>query len=288
MGFKNWLKKPYFFINSPKPNLLLAFGVGFFIFLFLFIFKPFGLANLNNNIFYYTLGFGIVTFIIQTSFYLLFPVFFKDFFKDENWTVGKNIIFLFLLVFTISLGNFFFNSLVQNTDNIQLLSFKEFLIYTFSIAVFPVTIFTYLSEKLYRNIREKNSEEIMKLRVSTIVFKNSNETIKIFGENKKESITFNLDNLIYISSQGNYASFYLNKENGIEEKTIRNTLVNISKELSKKNNIIRCHKSYIVNSKYMNSISGNARGYFLESNVLNRYIPVSRSFSKEDLKKLIN
>ena len=286
MRLLNWLKKPYFFIKSPKANLLLAFGVGFFVFLFLFVFKPFGISNINNNFLYYTLGFGLVTFIIQSSFYLLLPFIFKDYYKDENWKVGKNILFLFLLVFTISLGNYYYNSIVQNTDNMSVLSLKEFFIYTFSIAVFPITIFTYLSEKLYRKVRQKNSEEIMKLKASKVIRK-TNERIKIFGENNKEYITFNLDNLVYITSQGNYASFYLNEEKGIEEKTIRNTLINISEELKEKTNIIRCHKSYIINSKFMNTIYGNARGYYLESNIINKKIPVSRSFKKQDLKKLI-
>ena len=51
--------------------------------------------------------------------------------------------------------------------------------------------------------------------------------------------------------------------------------------------IIRCHKSYIVNTKYVNKVTGNARGYLLKCNILDFYIPVSRKFSKKSLLTLV-
>ncbi|PWG05890.1 LytR/AlgR family response regulator transcription factor [Polaribacter aquimarinus] len=287
MQFFNWIKKPYFFIDSPKFNLLLSFGVGFFIFLFLFTFQPFGIPSILNNIFLYTGGFGLVTFFTMLFFFVFLPFIFKDFFKDENWTVGKNILFLFLLVFIITIGNYYYNSFFQNTDNMKLLTLKNFFVYTFSLAIFPLITFTYISEKLHRIHRERTSKEIMEFKVSQQL-ESKNEEIKIFGDNEKETITFNLDNLVYITSQGNYASFYLKKGDGLEEKIIRNTLSNIAKKLHKKSTIFRCHKSYIINSKFMNSISGNARGYYLESDLLPNQIPISRSFKKDNLKNLIS
>jgi DNA-binding LytR/AlgR family response regulator len=114
------------------------------------------------------------------------------------------------------------------------------------------------------------------------------ETINIKGNNKEENISFVLDDLVYISSEGNYASFFIKSNNGIKERVLRNTLSNINKDLKDYKNIIRCHKSYIINSNYMDSISGNARGYFLESQTIPQQIPVSRKFKKENLKNLLN
>ncbi len=287
MQFLYWLKKPYFFINSIKFNCLLSLGVGLFVFLFLFIFQPFGITSVLNNKLLYTGGFGLVSFFTTSFYFVLVPFVFKDFFKDEKWTVGKNVSFLFLLVFTITLANYYYNSFVQNTANMLLLTLREFFLFTFSLAIFPVIIFTYVSERLYRIHRKKTSSEIMKFKISNIK-EEINDEIKIFGDNKKETITFNIDNLVYITSQGNYTSFFLKKNEGLEEKIIKNTLSNIQKEFFKNPNIIRCHKSYIVNSKYMNSISGNARGYYLESNLISIQIPVSRNFNKNNLKNLVS
>lgn len=287
MYLLNWINKPYFFINSLKFNFILCFGVGLFIFLFLFLFQPFGITSVLNNKLLYTGGFGLITFLISILYFAILPLIFKKYFKDENWTVGKNIVFLFMLVLTITFGNYFYNSLVQNIDNMPLLSLKDFFVYTFSIAIFPIIIFTYVSEKLYRIQREKSSKEIMELEVAK-TRKETDEVVNIFGDNKKEKISFNINNLVYVTSQGNYVSFYLKKEEKVEEIILRSTLSNIDKEFCDNSNIIRCHKSYIINSNFMDSISGNARGYFLESNLIASQIPVSRSFKKDNLKRLIS
>ncbi|MDD7915542.1 LytR/AlgR family response regulator transcription factor [Polaribacter ponticola] len=113
------------------------------------------------------------------------------------------------------------------------------------------------------------------------------EEIILYGTNKTENISFNLNDLIYISSQGNYASFFIKTGSETKEIILRNTLSAIIKELNKYNNIIRCHKSYIINTNYVNAISGNARGYYLRSNSITQQIPVSRSFNKSDLQKMV-
>ncbi len=282
----NWVQKPYFFINSPKFNLLLSFGIGFFIFSFLYLFQPFGIGSLENNIFLYTAGFGLVTFIVQIVFFILFPYIFKSFFNDDNWTVGKSILFLFLLTLTITFSNWYYNTIIQNTATIGLLSLKDFFFYTFTIAILPITLFTYISERLYTVYRENTSKKIMESKDSVDILK-LNKEIKIIGDNKKDFITFNIDNLVYITSQGNYASLFFKTENGIKEKIIRNTLTKIALELTDYDFIKRCHKSFIINTRFMNSVSGNARGYYLESKILTIQIPVSRSFKKEDIKSLM-
>lgn len=282
----NWLKTPYFFINSPKFNFILSFGVGLFIFLFLFSFQPFGIASILNNKFLYTGGFGLVSFIAMVFFFVGLPFFFKNYFKDENWNVGKNIFFLFCLLVTITLANYYYNSLVQNTENMYQISLSNFFVYTFSLAIFPILLFTFISEKLYRIHRKKTAKKIMLFKNAALE-KKIKDVIHIYGDNKKENITFHINDLIYITSQGNYAIFYLKSEKGIKKSILRNTLSHIFSKLKNYPNIIRCHKSYIVNSEFINTVSGNARGYYLESDVLTNLIPVSRSFKKEELQNLI-
>ncbi|WP_166386086.1 LytR/AlgR family response regulator transcription factor [Polaribacter sp. 11A2H] len=285
----NWFKKPYFFINSVKYNIVLSLGVGYFIFLFLFLFQPYTISSSLNNKLLYTAGFGLITFLLKAFFFTVPPYFFKDFFKDENWTVGKQIMLLIALVSSITFSNYFYNLFIQNTDNMDLVSLKSFFLYTFSVSIFPIIIFIFISEKLHRFSRIKNSKKIMGLKVTIPVsVETNNKEIKILANNNKENVTFNTDNLIYISSNSNYASFFINSKNGVQEHILRNTLSNINKKLEGNKYIIRCHKSFIVNTKHMNAISGNARGYFLESELLTKQIPISRSFKKEELKNLIH
>lgn len=284
----NWLNKPYFFISSIKFNLFLSFIIGLFVFLFLYVFQPFGMYTMQNNLFTYCLGFGVVSFLTHNIMFIVIPNIFKSAFKDENWTVGKNILFIALLVTLIGVFNWLYNNKVQAiSEKTPLVAFTKIISYTFILSVFPILIFTFITEHFYREKRIKVSKEIMKFRELKTVLKKEKE-ITIYGNNKEDNLSFNLNDLIYISSQGNYASLFLNSNNKIKEHVLRTTLTSIISDLKKYKNIIRCHKSYIINSEYMNSISGNARGYFLESNKIQIQIPVSRSFSKQSLKSLLS
>ena len=161
----NWFKKPYFFISSVKFNLSLSFIIGSFIFLFLYIFKPFGMYTLQNQSFMYSFGYGLISFFTQILMFVLVPKVFKNVFNDENWTVGKNILFLFTLVTFISIFNWIYNNNVQIVDsNSHLLSFTEMIIYTFTLAIFPLFIFMYASEKINSDKRKKTSKEIMEFK----------------------------------------------------------------------------------------------------------------------------
>lgn len=288
---KHWLKKPYFFISDVKTVLKLSATIGTFIFLFLYIFEPFGMYGVYNDTLFYPLGFGLITFFTTILAFICMPLLFENTFSNDSWTVGKNIIFLVCLVLSIAIFNWFYNINVQVTDKQSpLITFKEMVSYTFTLGCFPVLFYMYVSEKIYREKRVKTSGEIMKYKVPK-VDENGEDDEKVLnftGNNKDENISFSLHDLIYISSQGNYASFFINSNTGVKELVLRNTLTNITSDLTSYKNIIRCHKSYIINTNYVDAISGNARGYFLTTTITTQKIPVSRKFSKENLKKLIN
>ncbi|WP_397444878.1 LytTR family transcriptional regulator DNA-binding domain-containing protein [Polaribacter sp. R77954] len=286
LEFKNWINSPYFFISSNKLNLLISFGTGGFIFLFLYVFQPFELEKLQNNLLLYTAGFGVITFSIQCIFFIILPYLFRDFFNSDYWTVGKNIIFFLTFISTITITNWFYNSLVQNSSTIALLSLQSFIFYTFSIAIIPIAIFTYLSEKFYRNKRENISDEIMKTKVVYETIE-QNKNVTLYAQNTKDSITFNLSKLVYISSQSNYASIFLTAKTGLKECIIRNTLTALEVQLKDYTTIKRCHKSYIIHTTFMDSISGNARGYYLKSKLVSINIPISRRFKKSQIVNFI-
>ncbi|WP_157691926.1 LytTR family DNA-binding domain-containing protein [Polaribacter sp. KT25b] len=130
------------------------------------------------------------------------------------------------------------------------------------------------------------NDKLLKLKKEKINSIKKDE-ITIFSENKKENLTLNIDKLIYITIDGNYASFFIKKTKGIKELILRNTLSNILKQIENYPFIFRCHKSYIINSLFFDEITGNARGYFLKSKNIENKIPVSRSLNKTELEKLL-
>ncbi len=60
----SWFSKPYYFNNRILYKLITSFGFGLFVFIFLFLLEPFNMRTIKNNLFYYTLGYGIITTLI--------------------------------------------------------------------------------------------------------------------------------------------------------------------------------------------------------------------------------
>lgn len=288
--FINWLSKPYYLNPSILFKLKISFFHGLFIFLFLYIFRPFYLVQFEIIILEYTLGIGIIA-SIGTFMVLYIPaLIFKDYFSEDKWTVGRNLFLMSTGISFIGIVLWYFSEMYKKPYNLKEVSLVEFLFYTFLVSLIPLTFFIFINEKSVRERREKRVDEIKEIKKEKeiSIAKDLNKEISIESDNGKEKINFHLDNLIYITSQGNYASFFLKNEKGLKEKILRVTLTKIEAELKEFSNVIRCHKSYIVNINYINDISGNARGYLLKSDIIALDIPVSRSFSKQSLQSLLH
>ena len=288
-NFTDWLSLPYYFNPSNKFKFKVSFFHGLFVFLFLYIFRPFYLNQFEVIILEYTLGIGIIAFLGTLITLYIPPLIFKDFFNEDNWTIGKNLFLMAIGITLIGVILWYFSEMYKEPYHLKKVGLLEFLLYTFLVSLFPLTFFIFINEKELREKRKKKVFEIKEIKrenelnLTKILAKE----ITIKSDNGKENITFYVDNLVYITSQGNYASFFLQNEAGLKEQILRVTLTTLDKELKNYSNFIRCHKSYIINVNYINDISGNARGYILKSALFTDEIPVSRNFSKQSLHKLI-
>ncbi len=286
----NWLSKPYYFNPTIKFKLKISFYHGLFIFLFLYIFKPFYIIEFEVIVLKYTLGIGIVAFLATFIVLYIPALIFKKYFNEDNWTIGRNLFLMTIGITFIGILLWYFGEMYKEPYHLRKLTLLQFLSYTFLISLIPLTFFVFINEKSVRERREKKVLEIKEIKRYKELnnSKKLTKEITIKSDNAKEKITFNIDDLVYITSQGNYASFFLKDDNDLKEKILRVTLIKIVTELKDYSNVIKCHKSYIVNINYINDISGNARGYLLKSEFISFNIPVSRKFSKQSLQSLLN
>ena len=287
--FVNWLSKPYYFNPSTKFKFKISLVFGLFVFIFLYIFKPFDLELYKEHLVEYLTGMASIIFLGSFLILTLFPLIFKDFFKEDDWTIGKNIFLIIIGIFIV--GSLLRYSSVIYSTKIEMVdvSYGVYLLYTYLVSVLPIGFVLFINEKNVRERREKKAAEINIINKKKVVKKGQplEENIVIYSENKKDFLRFNINNLVYVSSEGNYASFFIEQQNRLEEKILRITLTKIEHSFKKYTAIFRCHKSYIINASYISNVKGNARGYLLESNSIPFSVPVSRKFSKQSLKALI-
>jgi len=281
-----WFARPYYFNFSNTYRLKTAVCVGFFVFIFLYIFRPFNLSILHvNDALEYTIVLGSISFFVVLVFLFIVPLIFKSYFTDEKWNIGKNLFFTLNCFVAISFFCWCY-SLLSKNENIPTASLFHFIYYSLAVGTFPLVLFYIIDEKISRKKRQKIVVNI-KNNKPFISKPIKNTTLTLRSKNSKEELTFHQNNIVYITSEGNYVCIYTKENNKLKESILRNTLTNVSKDLALYNSLIRCHKSYIINTKYVDDIQGNARGYILKSATIPFNIPVSRSFPKSLLKNLI-
>ncbi|NOR87356.1 MAG: hypothetical protein GQ527_07090 [Bacteroidales bacterium] len=283
MSVKNWLNKPYPFIVDLKMQLLVSFGFGLFIYLFLLVFQPFGIENVATNKYIYLIGFGIITLVVMLVFFIILPQFFKRLFDIDQWNIEKEILFILLILFFISLLNYEYNSIVGN-GFAQPHTLLYFILITLVVGLFPILILVFLTE-IY--LRQKHEKAAFKL--SSIIQKERNNSplrsqlINIVSDSKNPPLSMKQEELLFIKSEDNYCSVNYLLDGKMNTTLIRVTLKNLVVQLEAFPDMIRCHRSHIVNKKNILRISGNARAYNLHFEHTNETLAVSRGFPKNSL-----
>jgi len=274
MTLSESLQRPYYHNYNLKNAILQAFFFGAFVFVFLYFFEAFRISEMPYNTFVICLAFGAITTVVMLLMNLLVPVIFPRYFKEENWTVGKQIFYTGLHVFLIAICNFLF--FIYLTNSVNLLSvFIWFQVVTLAIAVFPVSFLTLYQEKRERNyfISSANKMGINKDLNTNLEY----GKITIEGHNTNEQLHIDTNLFLFAKADDNYVElFYLN-EGKIEKRIFRSTLKEIEVQLNKIKSVFRCHKSYLVNTQTVSRISGNAQGYRFHFNNTALSVPVSRN-----------
>lgn len=87
-------KQPYPPPEADRQRLLLCLGAGVFVWLFLAVFKPFDIGDWQHPHKARVLaGYGLVTAGVLLANHALLPRLFKKFFREENFTVARNVAF---------------------------------------------------------------------------------------------------------------------------------------------------------------------------------------------------
>ena len=111
-----------------------------------------------------------------------------------------------------------------------------------------------------------------------------NQHIKIHSDTK-EFLELKLSDFLYAEAQDNYTLIVYKLQKKKQEKILRATLATVEKQLNQEG-IIRCHRSYIINSNSGYSYHKSDKKALLKHPLLEKPIPVSRAKEKE-IKELL-
>jgi hypothetical protein len=260
------LRKPYRETGTAKNKLISILVFGLFIFLFLYLFKPFGMPLLKPlQQLLSSMGFGLIT----TFILIIYKFLFEPHVINEKWTLGKNILWDFLIAASIGAANYIYICRIFQLD----FTFK-FLVFSIWTAILvgsiPVTIRYFLAyNKMYREALKE--AEVPEEKITW------EEEVKITAGNKKNEIKLNPRNIIYLCSNDNYVTIVTIKDKVRNKITIRGTLKSAEFELKMNTRFVRCHKCYIVNLDFVEKVIGNNQNMKIRLSSSETEIPVARS-----------
>jgi hypothetical protein len=281
----NWLKK------EVPQNLLLqkpwaAFvSITFFGFLFMIIYNPFATGLEEGDRFIvkliaYGLLVGVSTFLATWG--IVEPFLTK---KGGFWSIGKELLAFAVVLMAMGLTIYFAAFLLEPAaERWNLTTFLDSFKYAVFICFLPYVFFSLIHFPFWFSGLPVQEEFFKRMPLEKA---KDEPLINISSKLKKESLDFHLSELLCVSSEGNYVAFYLQQDDKLQKKIIRNSVNEIEEQLQNHSCLLRVHRAFMVNLNKISHKKGNALGYRLRLNGLDLEIPVSRNKVKEFEEKLV-
>ena len=277
-------KVPQFMLEKRNQIIMVLF-VSVFAIGFINVFKPFGSINwvhkgMSSSLYlaWSTILVTIGMVVVAISRVIMYRFSCKPQNKISSLTY---IIWIFVELLLLS-GAFTLLAILTGTGPVQdpLEIYKNALENTIFILFIP-----YLLCILFFSYQER-SAKLKELMNENIGFKSSS-LISIRDSRGVLQLSVAKENLIYIESADNYICIWYLKNDMLKKQLMRITMKDISEQLAE-TNIVRCHRSYMVNLDLVKVMRREKENLFLELGVPNvKEIPISRTYGEQVLRRLV-
>jgi hypothetical protein len=280
------LQRPFPLDTPSRHSLRYTFYAALCVFLILVLLQPFGISELSRptRILHASL-YALVTFVFSTLNTFMLPRLFPAVYREEKWTVGKELLHMCWHLVFISFGNWLLNHWLSGTV-LSWHSLFTFLWITLAVGIFPLGLNILLKQqrllKKYQSgayqLDKQFSQPANRPQAATV---NGPAGIVFTSENGKEQFTIAPGDIRYITSADNYVRIHFIRDHQSSSHLLRNTLRKAEEALAPFPQFFRCHRAYIVNLSAVEHVIGNAQGYKLHLKDVEEPIPVSRNLNTQ-------
>ncbi|MCX6558417.1 MAG: LytTR family DNA-binding domain-containing protein [Candidatus Aminicenantes bacterium] len=283
-------KSPYPADSSPLATVFYSLGSGLFVTLFFAVFEPFGFFLLPRAP-RWTLyiGYGLITGAAIILNNQLLPRLWPRFFKEENWSLGRQILFMGWVTLAIGLGCTLLSGAVCAHFGLsaQWVRLRTIVFDTFIIAILPITVINLIN---YALLLRRNTRVVVeancRLEHPAALLPLPGKTaaplpVEIVAENNKDSFRVALADLLFIQAEENYVQvFHKGEKPG--RVLLRSSLTRVERQLRPFfPQLFRCHRTCIVNIAQIVKVAGNAQGLKLTLRDYAATLPVARHYVSE-------
>lgn len=285
----HWSEKIRRYLQSPYPVVYQRWKVvlisSLVVFLILLVLQPFGISGIEGHKFWILLGFMGVTAVFLSIPVYLFACLFPEFYKEEGWTVWKQIVNLLMVILFIAVGNWLYSTFVFGWG-LRWDVCCVFALFTLVIGLFPTVLFILLNQNRLLAIHLEEATEMNLHLQRSVSATESIETTEIvsllsFQGGTRESLELDSKDLLYIESDGNYIRVNYQKGGRTMQCLLRMTMKQAEEVTGGSPLVAKCHRAFLVNLRKVVKVSGNSQGYRLLLEGCPEEIPVSRAYSKQ-------
>lgn len=274
-SFRKILSTPYPFYFRGKSLWQFALIIFILAFLFNYFFAPFNVNTAEHRMDYFWIS------VIHAAtpvliLVLMYPFIYFSPSLDERWTVGKDILFLSFFLFMIGVGQFLVRDLIyDNPNNWSWGYLREEISNTFLVGILLVGIIVSVNFNRLNARYIKEAQILEKTRMARNK-KKENRVIPIETQVKVDRFQLEAGRFLYAKAEGNYLALHEVNNNMVSKVLKRISIKEFEKQVRSVEEIIRTHRSYMVNISFLERVKGNAQGYQLKLKDCDFEIPVSR------------
>lgn len=256
-----FLNKQIHFVASLRKKVGVGFILAVFLSFIIIVLEPFGTDQFeSDNRLLLLSGFGILTFLVFVIHSSLENKWYAR--VGKRWLVSHEI--LSTTIFCVFSGTvlYVYNTAIVNGANCTFGTYWRYLGGTV-LSMLPVFV------PLMLYLRQKFGE---------CIIPPSDSSIRLTGENKKEILALEREDLLFVKAVENYVEIcFTDKSKKVFSKTFRQTLSNVGQQLPF---LEKCHRSYLVNLTNVKEISGNSQSAKIVFVVSPKEIPLSKTYYK--------
>jgi len=271
--------------DEQKLELSTLFTISLGIFLFILFFNPFGLIKSDLNIqLLVILGLGAIIFLMMTVIYVVLPNALPKLYKPDAFPEEPQYLLGLVCWVFCSVAFTFYLRYVGNVGITFYLVFKALI-----VCLAPVIIYRIVQIRIILNHQLFLSNKIIERLQETLSGKPDDlrhEKIVIESENKSENLEVKVSEIVLIRSADNYIEVDYLEKGELKRRLLRSTLKNAEEQLARIPDFLRCHRTTLINTGYIEKLYRSYSGIYLRIKGIESDIPVSRQYLLKVKEKL--
>ncbi len=269
-----WDKNIPSYIYDKQHIVQLILWTAFFALVFINIYKPFSSSSWYDISEFKFFVFSSLIILTGVLVVVLSRIIMFHWGKQHTISVGSYSIWILLEIFFMSLFYTIY-TLVLNPERDYMDAFETSTINTSLVLLLPYSVlhfyFSYKDKERRLLLLEEHQEEVV-ARQSVFTF---------YDEKQELRLSVKRSELLYLESADNYVCIWYLSKGQLTKFLLRNSLKAMEENFAD-TNVLRCHRSYMVNFDQVKVIRREKEGIFLELGIERvPDIPISKTYSEK-------